>query len=222
MKLNLLLAGVAIATVSLVASAANAGVTYSTDAGAFGALGTITQTFNFDSYPTGNFAFPGDPLTIGDVTFSTGSNLIVGAGLYGNGRNAIANNYWTPLPGSIAGTHDLFGFDLTLGGEPSQIDVTVTTNLGSYLFSDVQPTYNTGTFSFEGFQAGPGEYFTGFNIVADAGSYSLPLTTDFELGTAGGAVPEPATWAMMLVGVGAIGSSIRASRRKQVSAAATA
>ena len=38
----------------------------------------------------------------------------------------------------------------------------------------------------------------------------------------GGAVPEPATWAMMLVGFGAIGASMRRSRRSRAAAMATA
>ena len=33
-------------------------------------------------------------------------------------------------------------------------------------------------------------------------------------GVLGGGVPEPATWAMMLVGFGAIGATLRGSRRR--------
>ena len=72
------------------------------------------------------------------------------------------------------------------------------------------------------------------NIAGDYGNVSVFLLYDFGAAGAnyialddtqgfsnyaifpGGAVPEPATWAMMLLGVGMIGSSMRRRNRKQV------
>ncbi|WP_309645539.1 PEPxxWA-CTERM sorting domain-containing protein [Phenylobacterium sp.] len=40
----------------------------------------------------------------------------------------------------------------------------------------------------------------------------------FEVSNIGSAVPEPATWAMMIIGFGGVGSMLRSSRRKQAAA----
>jgi hypothetical protein len=62
-----------------------------------------------------------------------------------------------------------------------------------------------------GSSAGPGYHAFADNVVADG------VTYNFE--TAGsGAVPEPATWAMMVLGFGAVGSLIRGQRRRQAAA----
>ncbi|WP_332773824.1 PEPxxWA-CTERM sorting domain-containing protein [Phenylobacterium sp.] len=45
-------------------------------------------------------------------------------------------------------------------------------------------------------------------------------TNSFELSNIGAAVPEPATWAMMIIGFGAVGSMVRRNRRKQALALA--
>lgn len=191
---------------------ANAAVTMIGSEAAFTTSGAITQSFDFDSFPAGNFSLPGDPYSVGDVTFQSTNNLIVGTGLYGTPRNTIANNYWTPLPGTIAGTHDLFGFNLTFSGTGA-VDVVLGTNLGSYTFSNVSAPYQA--FAFQGFKADAGEYFTNFSINALNGSGNLVMTTDYKLGTAGpGAVPEPATWAMMIGGFGMVGGTMRYRRRK--------
>jgi hypothetical protein len=44
---------------------------------------------------------------------------------------------------------------------------------------------------------------------------SFSLQGDF-----GSAVPEPATWAMMIIGFGAVGSMVRQTRRRSVPATA--
>ncbi len=45
-------------------------------------------------------------------------------------------------------------------------------------------------------------------------------TNSFEVSNIGAAVPEPATWAMMIIGFGAVGSMVRSQRRKQALALA--
>jgi hypothetical protein len=42
----------------------------------------------------------------------------------------------------------------------------------------------------------------------------------FEFDNIAASVPEPSTWAMMLVGFGGLGAAMRSSRRKQVATAA--
>ncbi len=66
----------------------------------------------------------------------------------------------------------------------------------------------------------PSFSFTGNSINID---YARQQTFNFTGGTAsfqvtlgdvGSAVPEPATWAMMIIGFGAVGSAVRSSRRR--------
>ena len=40
----------------------------------------------------------------------------------------------------------------------------------------------------------------------------------FEISDVASAVPEPATWAMMIIGFGGVGSMVRSARRKQTAA----
>lgn len=200
--------------VGAVASPAHAAVTFYGDEAAFTSAGTITQSFDFDSFPTNTFSFPGNPYTVGDVTFNSGNNIIVGAGNYSTPRNAIAYNFWTPMTAAIAGTNSLLGFNLTFSGSGA-VDIVLNTNLDSYTFANVQAP--TGAFAFQGFAAGSGEYFTGLSVNALNGQGNLPMTTDYRLGTADltGAVPEPTTWAVMLIGFGAVGGAMRSAKRRR-------
>lgn len=62
--------------------------------------------------------------------------------------------------------------------------------------------------------------FTGF-FLFDFDTPTSSITTTFQGASGGlivpGAVPEPGTWAMMLLGFGAIGMTIRRSRRRSTS-----
>lgn len=51
---------------------------------------------------------------------------------------------------------------------------------------------------------------TGFDLASNSNS--------FEVSNIGSAVPEPATWAMMIIGFGSVGGMVRSSRRRQVAA----
>jgi hypothetical protein len=50
------------------------------------------------------------------------------------------------------------------------------------------------------------------NVVANGTTYN------FETASTGGGVPEPATWAMMVLGFGAVGSMVRGQRRRSLAA----
>jgi hypothetical protein len=70
----------------------------------------------------------------------------------------------------------------------------------------------------------------GARLLAASGSFDSMVVTDnaggdfamaqLRYATGGGAVPEPAAWAMMLVGFGGIGATLRASRRRTAAVAA--
>ena len=62
----------------------------------------------------------------------------------------------------------------------------------------------------------PGSYVVDDSYAVATGAVSNTLAVQFN------AVPEPATWAMMLLGVGMIGGGLRMARRKQAMSLITA
>ena len=208
-----LLAAAAVAALSMGLSA-NAAVTTVGNQAAFNAAGTITQNTNWDSYGP-SFSFPGNNFVVGDLTFVAGAENLIGeagpGGVYNTGRNLLTDNFVRGTTIQIAGLHDLFAFNLGNFFNTGAANISVTTNLGNYNFSPVVTTAvnSGGVFTFAGYQASAGEYFTSVNYSGGGATGA----TDIQLGSAG-AVPEPATWAMMIIGFGAAGSMIR--RRKVV------
>ncbi|MES3029084.1 MAG: PEPxxWA-CTERM sorting domain-containing protein [Pseudomonadota bacterium] len=76
--------------------------------------------------------------------------------------------------------------------------------------------FNAGVFYVDvaGGSVGQTGYGMGYNFPWSAQGYTLAT---FALSSA---VPEPATWAMMIIGFGAVGSMVRASRRRNAFSAA--
>lgn len=172
-------------------------VTYSSES-QFDAQGTIAYNTSFTCGT--DFCSEPNPWTIGGVTYTTGDNLVVGQGSgYGNLVDVFAYNGWTPVTGTIqtSPTEDMFGFDLASLGGTSPMDITLTTNLGTYSYTDLTvPNVDTGM-QFFGFVATGGEYLDGFNIASVDGTGNGPVINDVELGNAGSVVPEPGTFLMM-------------------------
>jgi hypothetical protein len=75
-------------------------------------------------------------------------------------------------------------------------------NLGTLIYGNVYPDQNTGQFNNDPANI---TYSNAFNVVYDA-TFSATIEAT--------AVPEPATWAMMIGGFGIVGAAMR-SRRKQ-------
>jgi hypothetical protein len=81
---------------------------------------------------------------------------------------------------------------------------------------------NLSNFGFSGFYGGPGD-----QIAQHVGAGTGPSSGDgyYFIGgvdggvlLAGGGVPEPATWGMMLIGLGGLGALARTRRRSSVTA----
>lgn len=204
--------------------------TFYTDQGAFNAAGTILQSTNFDSYG-GDFTALNNTEVFGDLALNGDPLVVVGGDtVYNPIRNVVANNVPAQnLEGMIFQTgYTMLSFQLTnLAGYGDQVFVELFTNVTSYGYG-LYPQPAPEALSFYGFVVPDGEYFLGFSMNrTDFGSDFQPTTidqvfgiTDIQLGKAGqacdtrvcGAVPEPNTWAIMILGFGLTGAVVRRGR----------
>ncbi|HUO44340.1 MAG TPA: PEP-CTERM sorting domain-containing protein [Burkholderiales bacterium] len=190
-------------TLALIGSSVHAGVTLTNDQASFSALGAIVEDNDFEGivYNDGpGLASPGDPWTVDGVTYTTGNNIIVGpaSGLGVSSNVFTVNSFGSPLTGSLVSNYNMFGFDIGTLLASSAVDLTLTTNLGSYNFLN-QSVPLQSAMSFFGFIAGSGEYFTGFSITPLAGD-SLAALDNVMLGEVT-PVPEPTVFVMLLAGL---------------------
>lgn len=181
------------------------------DASAYGTISTLT----FEGQPTGysaNYTFPGVGVTTTAPNYGSGfsgvSNSTFG-NLYGYDIDTGAGS-WFGVPGGLTtftfdSPTNAFGFYLT----------GLQSNFGSLVVTDDQgQIYNLTANS-----SGGAQYFgatTGYAIssftITDGGSGDAWGLDRLSFLTAT-AVPEPSTWAMMLIGFGATGFALRRRRR---------
>ena len=164
-----------------------------------------TELFNFQDNVDGIFAI--GSFTTSDTANVNGTFDILGI----SGTVMNATNLSSPLVDQIS----------TLITNPGQPNPTVASG---FIYDDVTPLNTNGVL----FQGASGAIY---NLWSNGGPSN---NADGELYTYGGAVPnfdahgtlsvtpvpEPAAWAIMLVGFGALGGALRYSRRKHALAAA--
>jgi hypothetical protein len=145
---------------------------------------------------------PADPLLVSPSTQGSFNFLI---GLLFPGDGSVI-----PLPDAPGGDHhgagfrDVFDghtFDVTLDFGPGPVVP------GSWASFNPQPE-PPGDVLGVSLQFAPEDPFAGFSILVD-GTDQLTFALD-----ANGGVPEPASWALMLMGFGGLGAVLRARRRR--------
>ena len=183
--------------------------------------------------PTSNFGTPGNTATAGyNLSLSDNGTSVVGSVVQTGGVSAgqFANLYFDLNP-SVANGSDL-GFEIGGSGvnafipgvngkvllDPSVYTVDTST-LGTVNFSLANSLF---TAPIAGLNYDPSQTFESdvtlrlsqslSYSVAGGASYGPTRLGSVNVAAVGGAVPEPATWAMMLVGFGAVGFGMRRRR----------
>ena len=161
-------------------------------------------------------AYTNAPLVTGTVGIggptvnftSTNGNLDTNTGaatIFRTDDGILTQLTFTLLTGSFTAAE----FDL-LQGSDSTIDITLTAvGGGTSTFSVVNPT-GSNIFNII---AGAGEAYTTASFSTTGGGFDTFKQLRLVLGSPTTAVPEPATWAMMLLGFGGIGMAMRRSRK---------
>lgn len=151
------------------------------------------------------------------VNADTGTIQLVATDVsYGNGVDPdVAGSAYTPAV--FGGTTQLYGIDTR-----NDLLVTQANNAGTLVA--VGPLgMNLGSrvsfdISQEGAFVQDGRRFYSVNLATGALT-QIGQTEDALFGIAVAAVPEPATWAMMIGGMGVVGASLRTRRRREVATA---
>jgi hypothetical protein len=125
---------------------------------------------------------------------------------YSDANGLVANRYATPADDSGQATGTLIGADFGLWTQGG-----LSAPYGS-LVGDIGGTYQVLGANYAGtaWNSGPLNLF-----YWDENSYDNFGAIKFDVSAARGAVPEPSTWAMMLLGFGLVGGSVRSARRQQ-------
>ena len=199
-------------------------------------VGYAGPELDLSGYDNGNYNFTFGPVTVGEFTFTadipnsnSGQGAVVGQGGYGLGDNGSFGgdavyigvdgpNGWGQLLGTTAYSTIGFYFNyftpwrtLSNGEAPYISTLDVNGNvLATFFLEDDAPISTPGGFNqfqFRGIQHDTAEIY-GLRF---GGSYIL--ASGSASGQVVGGVPEPATWAMMLLGFGSLGAVLR--RRRQ-------
>ena len=151
-------------------------------------------------WQTDQVSIPGAVSDNSPLTFTTTGSFsfaLTDGFLYGDNYTVALSDYgnligtWTTIPGLTA--------------------TPFVNNLGPYA-AEFAPAWNDPGYSKIALESGAGQWSV--SVTGDCGSGVCPAGFGYRVD----AVPEPATWAMLLVGFGAMGVAIR-SRRKVATAA---
>lgn len=189
--------------------------------GAFGAP-SVSQT-QFDSLGSGNVTNEVSPFALGIATYSSDSGTIQvwgsgpGAGFADCNGGCVTNGFEQELDVSLNHAYGAVG--LFVGqATPYTLDVSFLSASNVVLGSEVVSNTNSGGgLSFVGWASGAGVQTVDITN-PNANNFDVSAASIF---TASGA-PEPASWALMLLGVGGIGAGLRLARGRAEGAATAA
>jgi hypothetical protein len=208
-----LTAVVGVVALALASSAAAASdPTHYLDKSEFHALGVIDQVTNFDAFPEGAASLVTEFYFEGDLYINSQDNIVVGKGMppYFPVRSSIVNDDVGAISIlTLAPGYNMLSLQLgrIVGNGEAVLDLFTTQGLFTSTYA-VFPA-NEG-FKFHGFVAPTGDYFTGVTIRGVESTAAISVS-EIEIGRLG-AVPEPSTWAMMILGFGLAGASLRKRR----------
>ncbi len=205
----------------------------STSANLSGYTFGVANLDNLSNGPT-SFNFVGSPITGAtmDGYINIGSaNVYGGAG----GSGQFASLYGDPATIQLSQSVNYFGlWGSALDGNNSVALYNDNTLLGTYALQSVlqaSPGFNSGYYGNPSGGGNAGELYAFFNFASDSAFNRVQLIQnggggfEFDNLTVGTSVvstaPEPATWAMLLMGFGLVGGFLRQRRdRTQASALA--
>ena len=233
--------GAALLSAALLATATQAiagDPLHTTNFAGFLTLGTTTQFTEFSVYPKNKATALGNSHSFGAAQV-TGDNLkILGEDTnpFSNLTSTLVSFTRDDLLFEISGNSNLLAIYTNNLNFSADQSITIYTFMGKKEFILPSSIASEGNI-FNGFAVPLGDYFTGFKFKSVDES-TLPGIAGFSLGTScemrsclptgggggglpcdriGGctptAVPEPGTWALMILGFGVVGSALRAARR---------
>jgi len=188
---------------ALLTPSLKAGITVYNSAADYHALGTSSQSSNFDSFSSGALAIGAD-YTVGDLRFTNPANMLLAPDLMAMTVRSVLTAYdYSAVSASITGMHDLLAFEVGRVAGKDMMDAgyyyglspnlfgTIHTNLTDYSLMLPGVPYASDSLRFFGFSVdGKGEYITGFSFRAPEYFGSAVGVTALELGESPALVPE--------------------------------
>ena len=158
---------------------------------------TLGSTQTITGFTFGGWTLGGDVINSVDYGFSTSADY------------AITGNASLSAGGVLSSP---FGYDVR---EYSASITPLTLGPGTYWFALQNATTAGGNLAFWDVNNGPSVAFE--NTIGNVNGYLFPGSNSSAFTLTGGAVPEPASWAMMVGGFGLVGGAMRARRKAAVS-----
>jgi len=194
---------------------------------AIAAAGAAQASVVYDESVSGDLSNSG--LAPAPVLFAAGNNLVFGSTGAAGGvvdrdyfTFTLLPDHWLTLIEVLPGTTAIGGLNISFIAIQAGPQVTVDPNPANAIVGDLLGWRHFGPGDIGNDilpQIGVGAGAQGFVPSLGPGTYSVWIqetatgsaSYGFNFGVA--AVPEPASWAMMIVGFGAIGASLRARRK---------